>query len=77
MLGHEITFAYCRTPGGNIPCRKIFDCWWETFPVSEFMKQYYDAATLEKIVAPPQPKAASLLDLIAQAQQRCDQDDSE
>lgn len=72
MLGHEITFAYCRRPGSEVPCRKIFDCWWETFPVSDVMTSHYDKATLENIAAPPQSKTVSLLDLISQARQRCD-----
>lgn len=71
MLGHEITFAYCRTPGSDIPCRKIFDCWWETFDITAFIKKYYDKETLQMLTAPPQPKTSSLLDLIEQARQRC------
>ena len=70
MLGHIISFSYCRTPGGNIPCKKIFDCWWETFNVSEFIHTHYDEATIQQIIAPNPSKTASLLDLIEQARKR-------
>ena len=43
MLGHEVAFSYCREPGSETPCRKIFDCWWETFDVSAFINDHYDA----------------------------------
>lgn len=71
MLGHEVAFSYCRTPGSDVPCRKIYDCWWETFDVATFMKNHYDEETLGKITAPPPPKTATLLDLIEQAKRRC------
>ena len=71
MLGHEVAFSYCRAPGSEMPCRKIYDCWWETFDIDAFMKAHYDEAVLRRITAPPPSKAASLLDLIEQAKKRC------
>jgi hypothetical protein len=67
-LGHEVPFSYCRAPGRDLPCRKIFDCWWETFDVAAFMKQHYTPEQLQQITAPPPSKASSLIDLIRRAQ---------
>jgi len=74
MLGHEVAFIYCRAPGNEIPCRKVYDCWWEFFDVASFMKKHYDEATINKITAPPPPKTATLLDLIEQAKKRVAED---
>jgi hypothetical protein len=70
MLGHEIAFSYCRAPGNEAPCRKIFDCWFESFDIREFIAAHYDTATIAAIAAPPPPKLASLMDIIRQAQKR-------
>ena len=67
MLGHEVGFDYCRQPGKETPCRKIFDCWDEKFDIVEFIKQNYGEEMVEKIQAPPKPKILSLLELIEQA----------
>ena len=70
MLGHEITFAYCREPGAELPCRKIFDCWFERFDIENFIRRHYPQDQIEKILTPTQPKITSLVDLIEQAQKR-------
>jgi len=70
MLGHEIAFSYCRAPGQQLPCRRIFDCWWECFDIKAFMESHYDAETLAKMTAPPPSKPLSLLELIEQAKKR-------
>jgi hypothetical protein len=68
MLGHELTFGYCRQPGRDLPCAKIFDCWFETFNVEDFMREHYPKEQIQQILAPPKPKMTSLLELIQQAQ---------
>jgi hypothetical protein len=73
MLGHEVPFSYCRQPGSDIPCRKILDCWFETFDVRAFVTEHLPPETLERISAPRPDKAASLVDLIRQARQRTGQ----
>ena len=67
MLGHELQFAYCRQPGADTPCRKIFDCWWEAFDIHSFMDANYDAEVIAKITAEPKPKMLSLVELIERA----------
>ena len=67
MLGHEVTFSYCRQPGGQLPCRKILDCWFETFDVEKFLRQHYSPEDIQSILTPSKPKLTSIVDLIEQA----------
>jgi len=67
MLGHELSFSYCRQPGQEVPCRKIFDCWWERFDIVAFLQEHYDPETVAEIQKPRQPKVASLLEIIERA----------
>ena len=67
MLGHDVPFAYCRAPGQELPCRRIFDCWWETFDVEAFVRQHFGDDGITRILAPRQDKAATLVDLIEKA----------
>lgn len=71
-LGGEVAFGYCKACGKDKkPCFKVFDCWWEQFDVVAHMKaclspDVFDALSTSR----PQPKIASLVDLIRQAQER-------
>lgn len=67
MLGHPLTFAYCRAPGSSRPCRKILDCWWETFEVEAFIRSCYGDEGLAEITAPRKEKVLTLMQLIEQA----------
>ena len=67
MLGHEVAFSYCRQPASPLPCRKIFDCWWETFDVKTFAASHFTAEDIDKSLAPRQDKRVSLVQLIEQA----------
>ena len=69
MLGHEVSFGYCRSPGNALPCRKICDCWFETFDVEEFLKGHFSEEQIQQILAAPKPKLMSIVDLIRQAKQ--------
>lgn len=68
MLGHEVPFKYCRTGATGQVCRRIFDCWFQTFDVASFMRAHYTDAEIQSILAPPKPKMATLAELIRQAQ---------
>jgi hypothetical protein len=50
--------ATARYAVGKTPCFKVFDCWWERF----------DVVALS--ASRPQPKVASLVELIRQARER-------
>ncbi len=67
MLGHGIEFSYCRAPGSETPCRKIFDCWWEEFDVVTFIRRHYGDEGVRRILEPPKQKVLSLAELIEQA----------
>ena len=76
MLGHDIHFAYCRAPGSELPCRKIFDCWFRIFDVEVFIRSHYSPTDMEKILAPRPDKAVTLVELIEKARKRVNQADS-
>ena len=59
MLGHEIHFGYCRSPGAPLPCRKIFDCWFRIFDIQSFVSRHFSQADIEKILAPRRDKTVS------------------
>jgi len=69
MLGHQVLFSYCRQPASELPCRRIFDCWWQTFDVQTFLRAQYDDEAIRKILAPQKPKIVSLIELIERARQ--------
>ncbi|MFP3937131.1 MAG: hypothetical protein ACLFVW_02225 [Phycisphaerae bacterium] len=69
-LGHEVEFGYCRRPARELPCNKIFDCWWELFDVESFIRAHYSEEDIAKILSPPKPKVASIVELIEQAKKR-------
>jgi len=68
MLGHEVPFSYCRQASADRPCRKILDCWFQTFDVVKFVQTYYTPDQIASFLAPPQPKLTSLIDIIQRAQ---------
>jgi hypothetical protein len=67
MLGHEVPFGYCRAPGRELPCRRVVDCWWEAFDVESFLRAHFSEEDLREMLAPPQHKVLSLVELIEQA----------
>lgn len=68
MLGHELTFSYCREPSRETPCSKIFDCWWERFDITDFIRSHYPPETIAGILEPKRPKVASLFEIIQKVQ---------
>jgi hypothetical protein len=68
-LGHHLEFKYCRTVNSGKPCHLMPDCWFEKFPVAKFVEQHYTLEERAAFSRPPQPKIASLVDLIAKARQ--------
>jgi hypothetical protein len=69
-LGHQVEFVYCRQPGGELPCSKILDCWWETFDVEAFLRAHYTPEQIALIHRSAQDKRITLLELIEQARRR-------
>ncbi len=71
-LGSEISFGYCEQCGENdLPCAKVFDCWWEFFDVTEYLQTKLseeDFSILSQ--SRPKPKVSSIVELIQQAKNR-------
>lgn len=67
-LGHDVPFKYCRSVDGHLPCRLVPDCWYTQFDVAAWLQEHYTPEQIARVLAPPQPKLASILDLIAKAQ---------
>lgn len=66
-LGHYVPFKYCRTMKDGVPCHRILDCWFERFPVEEYLREQYSEDEISRMLEPPKPKISSLLDLIEKA----------
>jgi hypothetical protein len=66
-LGHHLAFAYCRTVNGGLPCALARDCWFERFPVAEFLQEHYSPEELARASAPAAGKLASILEAAARA----------
>ncbi|MFP4474697.1 MAG: hypothetical protein ACLFOY_04005 [Desulfatibacillaceae bacterium] len=77
-LGHDVEFFYCvEHAGTDIPCFKVFDCWWERFDVVAHLRAELGEdgfARLEAAAKRTPDKVSSLLDLIEQAKKRTGQD---
>ena len=68
MLGGEISFEYCETCGANnMPCRKIINCWRETFDIEKYLK---DTLTKEEFAAVISSKNHSKISTIIAAAQK-------
>ena len=70
VLGNPVSFSYCRAPGRELPCGRIFDCWWQAFDVEHFIRSHFSDQTIQTILAPRKGKTNSLVGRIQQAQQR-------
>ena len=70
-LGHQITFSYCRTESGGLPCFKTLDCWYAHFLVEDFLREVLTGEEWERAFERPvRPKMVSLVELIQQAKDR-------
>lgn len=68
-LGGSVTFQYCMNYGDEeLPCFKIFDCWWEYFDVVAYVQEKLSEDQFNRLAnSKPKPKVTSLIDLIQQA----------
>ncbi len=69
MLGHVVEFGFCRQYTEGKPCRKIFDCWWETFEVVDFVTSHYTEEEVAAITRPPTDRIVNIYELIRKAQE--------
>lgn len=68
-LGSIISFRYCLISGeDDMPCFKVFDCWWEIFDVDAYLKQHLPADVYGMLAtARPRPKVASIVEIAQKA----------
>ncbi len=70
MLGHFLSFEYCRSANKGLPCSRVLDCWFESFPIQEFINKNYSDEEQKKIFEPPKSKVLTLTEILEQAQNR-------
>jgi len=70
MLGHFLTFDYCRGMNKGLPCSKVLDCWFQNFPIQEYINKNYSSQEQAKIFEKPKSKILTLTEILEQAQQR-------
>jgi len=66
-LGHHVSFKYCRSVDGGLPCRLVLDCWHTQIDAPAWLEEHYTPEHIARILAPPQPKLLSILALIEKA----------
>ena len=70
-LGHAITFSYCRSENNGLPCFKTLDCWFQYFPVEEYLRGRLTQDEWEKVFeGKGKTKVQSLIELIEDARKR-------
>ena len=70
MLGHFVSFSYCRRATPDGPCRRIRECRRDDIPIEQFLKDNYTAEQLAALREPPRSKMSTIFDCIRKAQQR-------
>ena len=68
-LGHHVSFSYCRRVEGGLPCWTVRDCWFERFPIQEFLDAHYSSRELQYLGRPPPGKLESILDVVFSLQE--------
>lgn len=68
-LGGQVPLSYCEVAGvDGAPCRKVLDCWWQTFDVETYLRQRLDPKGLQAALSrKPQAKMTGILEAIRQA----------
>jgi hypothetical protein len=70
-LGGEVTFAYCETEGGDLPCPRILACWEPHFPVEVYLRGKLTQTQWDACFdRPAKDKVATLIELIEAAKKR-------
>lgn len=64
MLGHDLTFKYCRRTGDGRFCGRVFDCWHDRIEVARYLKTHFSDDEISNVLHPSSPKLHTLLNLI-------------
>jgi len=64
-LGGQVTFAYCRVEGGELPCIRIVACWQSCLPIAEYLRDRLAPDQLERFAEQkPKERIVTLVELI-------------
>jgi hypothetical protein len=67
-LGDEMTFSYCLTEAGDLPCARIITCWQAAFGVTDVLKRVLTPDQWNRFASvQPKEKVLSLIELIEKA----------
>jgi hypothetical protein len=71
-LGHDVDFKYCLMNGEeDLPCWKVFDCWWEIFDIRSHLIAILTEAQYNRLVQKkPRNKIESILEIVEKARKR-------
>jgi hypothetical protein len=70
-LGHAINFSYCRNENNGLPCFKTLDCWFQIFPVEDYLRERLTGEEWQKAFeSQGHTKVQSLIELIEEAKKR-------
>jgi hypothetical protein len=63
-LGHFLTFKYCRTEVGHLPCKHIRSCWYTQLQIDDFLGKNYLPLEINYLFEPPTSKMLTIYNLI-------------
>jgi hypothetical protein len=63
QLGHHVAFKYCRLVNNDLPCHQVFNCWFEIFPIQEFVSETYTKEEIKTILTPPPNRLENILSI--------------
>lgn len=67
-LGGQVTFAYCRVEGGELPCMRIVACWQSCLPIAEYLRDRLAPDQLERFTEhKPKERIVTLVEMIEAA----------
>ena len=67
-LGGQVTFAYCRVEGVELPCMRIVACWQSSLPIAEYLRDRLAPDQLERFTEQkPKERIVTLVELIEAA----------
>jgi hypothetical protein len=64
MLGHALSFKYCRTMQMDLPCSRILDCWFERLPIQQYVGDHFTKEEQAQVFVPVKPKMVALADIV-------------
>ena len=70
-LGDEMTFAYCLTEAGNLPCVRVISCWQSAFDVEALLREQLKPDDWGRFAcAQPKDKMTTLIEIIENAKRQ-------